>query len=198
MYGMVNNAIKQLIIENHGQETWARVFQDSNLSSDDFYHMEQYEDSDSVALVVSASTILEMTPPAFLESLGIYWITYAMNSDYGDLLEMAGDSLVEVLENLDSMHGRVGDSFEALRPPSFWCTDVQDNSLHLHYASEREGLSPMVVGLIKGLGLHFGLDCKVENIASVTDGADHDIFSVTYTSMPNDLSQSEVTIETAA
>ncbi len=36
MYGMVNNAIKQLIIENHDQEIWARVFRDSNLHSDDF------------------------------------------------------------------------------------------------------------------------------------------------------------------
>lgn len=197
MYGMVNNAIKQLIIENHGQETWARVFQDSSLSSDDFYHMEQYEDADSVALVVSASTVLEMTSTAFLESLGVYWITYAMNSDYGDLLEMAGDSLIEVLENLDSMHSRVGDSFDALRPPSFWCTDIQENSLHLHYASEREGLSPMVVGLVKGLGHHFGLDCEVVNIESVTDGADHDIFSVTYSSLTIDSTTPEVVRETA-
>ena len=190
MYGMVNNAIKHLIIENHGQSTWNTVFAASGLPSDDFYHMEQYEDGDSVALVVAASKALDQTPTAFLEDFGVYWITYAMNSDYGDLLEMAGDTFPEVLENLDSMHGRVGNSFENLVPPSFWCTDIEDGSLNLHYVSEREGLSPMVVGLIKGLGNHFGLDCKVTYVESVADGADHDIFHVVYT--PVNANESDV------
>lgn len=197
MYGMVNNAIKHLILDEHGQDTWSQVFEGSALSSDDFYQMEQYEDADSVALVVSASNILEVSPAAFLEALGVYWITYAMNSDYGDLLEMAGESLPEILDNLDSMHTRVGDSFEALQPPSFWCTDLEENSLHLHYASDRDGLSPMVVGLIKGLGLLFDLECEVTHAESAADGAAHDVFHVTYAPISVDSLSPEISTESA-
>ena len=197
MYGMVNKAIKQLILDEYGSETWDRVFKNTDLDTDDFYHMEQYDDTDSVALVVSASTVLDMTPVEFLVTLGEYWISYAMNSDYGDLLEMAGDTLPDVLENLDAMHSRVGDSFEELRPPSFWTSDVDESSLHLHYASDRQGLAPMVIGLVKGLGKRFNLTCVVTHIESAAEGANHDTFEVTYSVADVKAPSTSVATETA-
>lgn len=183
MYGMVNAAIKQHITTAYGTETWNAVFSTSGLQSDDFYHMEAYEDSESVSLVVSASQVLDKTPGEFLEEFGEYWITYARNSDYADMLEMAGDTLPEILMNLDSMHARIGFSFEALQPPSFWCTEVEEGSLNLHYVSDRSGLSAMVIGLVKGLGNMVKVECEVTQVAFKDQGAEHDIFSVTYTTV---------------
>ena len=69
-----------------------------------------------------------------------------------------------------------------LKPPSFWCTDLEETSLILHYVSEREGLTPMVSGLVKGLAKMLQVDCTVEQKKSKTDGHDHDEFLITFSS----------------
>ena len=43
-----------------------------------------------------------------------------------------------------------------LRPPQFTFSEVQPNLFHLKYASKRQGLTPMVTGLIHGLAGKFG------------------------------------------
>ena len=50
--------------------------------------------------------------------------------------------------------------------------------IELHYHSERPGLAPMVVGMIKGLAARFDVPVLVEQVESRTDGADHDVFRV--------------------
>lgn len=180
MYGMVNRAIKQYIEAHFDTATWSQVKKRAQLLEDDFIGMDQYDDSVSVNLVVALSEVENLTPANVLERIGEFWIDFAYRSDYGPLIDMAGDTLPEVLMNLDDLHVRVGESFEDLKPPSFWCTEVTDTSLVLHYSSEREGLSPMVIGLIKGLGNHLGISCAIEQIVQRSEGADHDEFAVVF------------------
>jgi len=96
------------------------------------------------------------------------------------MLDMSGDTLPDFLENLDNLHGRVGISFPKLRPPSFECSDMEEDSLSLHYRSTREGLTPMIIGLVKGLGARFDTEVDVTQIQSRDDGDDHDEFLVKY------------------
>ena len=96
------------------------------------------------------------------------------------MLAMSGDNLCEFLQNLDNLHARVGVIFPQLQPPSFDCTDVESESLHLHYHSCREGLSPMVVGLIKGLGTRFNTEVEVSQTQSRAEGGDRDRFLIKY------------------
>lgn len=181
MYGMVNKAIREYIEKAHGEEIWQRVASSSGLAEVDFVSMESYPDAASVALVVSTSEVTGIGVPALLESIGEYWVTFALRSDYGVLLQMAGDTLPEVLMNLDQMHTRIGQSFTRLQPPSFWCTDVTDTSLVLHYLSTRGGLlAPMVVGLVRGLGTMLGITCEVVHEERRDAGAPHDTFRVVY------------------
>jgi Haem-NO-binding len=75
--------------------------------------------------------------------------------------------------------------------PNFWtisitCSDTTidsttgDEALKLHYHSDREGLAPMVVGLVKGLGSRFNTDVEVTQTCSKAEGASHDEFLVKY------------------
>ena len=181
MYGMVNRAIKEYV-ENHCDGiAWNDVKVQANLQVEEFQSMEQYEDAVSVDLIVALSEIQGISPAKVLEHIGEFWIDFAYRSEYGSLIDMAGTTLPEILMQLDELHERVGESFEHLKPPSFWCTNVSDNSLTLHYVSEREGLAPMVIGLIKGLGKHLSLTCEVTHTAQRSEGANHDEFAVTYT-----------------
>ena len=42
-----------------------------------------------------------------------------------------------------------------LEPPSFDVETISECELRLYYSSKREGLNPMVLGLVKGLGKRF-------------------------------------------
>ena len=94
------------------------------------------------------------------------------------MLKLAGDSFSEFLQNLDNLHARLGLSFPKLKPPAFHCTEVTDKSLRLHYRSEREGLAPMVIGLLNGLGKMFDTEVSVSLDKARTNGHTHDEFLV--------------------
>ncbi|MFK7843871.1 MAG: heme NO-binding domain-containing protein [Rhodothermales bacterium] len=176
---MVNRAIEQFIKKYHGEAVWERVASKAAIH-EGFTSMEQYPDSTSVDLVVGLSEATGKTPRQTLAEIGEYWVHFAYESEYGELLDMAGDTLPEVLSNLDDMHTRVGYSFEDLQPPSFWVTDLTEDSMILHYASSREGLSPMVVGLVRGLSKHLNTACSVIQVGFKGDTSNHDEFAVAF------------------
>ena len=62
------------------------------------------------------------------------------------------------------LHFRIGNMMPHLVPPTFQVSNVTENSLTLTYISERKGLSPMVLGLIKGLGKILGSPCEIKEL----------------------------------
>jgi hypothetical protein len=78
------------------------------------------------------------------------------------------------------LHARLGLTFPQLQPPSFDCTEIEDDSLNLHYQSTREGLAPMVIGLVKGLGARFNTEVDIKQTSSREQGSDRDEFSIDY------------------
>ena len=180
MYGMVNKAIVQMISEQHGKDVLDHVLAKADIIHSEFIGLEQYEDGVSVAMITAMADISEESPVKVLEDLGEFWIEFARNSDYGDLLAMAGETLPEILTSLDDLHVRVGSSFPNLMPPTFWCTNVSDHSLTLHYASKRSGLSPMVIGLVRGLANMLDIECDVVQSAVKGEGSDHDEFFIQF------------------
>lgn len=105
---------------------------------------------------------------------------YTAAEGYGPLMEIAGSSLPEFLHNLDDLHARVGVNFSKLVPPSFDAEEAEPGTMHLHYHSKRQGLAPMVIGLVEGLGQRFETPVDVEQLACRSEGADHDVFAVHY------------------
>lgn len=146
-----------------------------------FEGMEPYPDDLTHRLVMAASVEPKADPHALLRAFGEFWVTYTAAEGYGPLMDMAGSSLPEFLHNLDDLHARVGVNFPQLVPPSFDAEEQDDEgTMHLHYHSKREGLAPMVIGLVEGLGGRFDTPVEVEQLASREDGADHDVFAVRY------------------
>lgn len=179
MYGMVNRAISRYIREKYGEDTWERVASKANVR-DVYMEMEQYPDSRSFDLIASLSEVTSLSPSQILTDVGEYWIKFVYASAYGELIDAAGDTLPEVLSNLNDLHAHAGASFKALKAPSFWISDVTEDSLILHYASEREGLAPLVVGLVRGLSNLLHTDCSVIQIGFKADIGDHDEFAVAF------------------
>jgi hypothetical protein len=176
MYGMVNLAIQEFLCGHYGPDIWAATRSKSSMEFDNFLTMEQYPDQLSVDILAAASDLVAKPVSQLLEELGEYWIGFAERSGYGELMEVLGNDLFEALQNLDNLHTRVGFAFPDLLPPSFWVTDIQGDSLVLHYQSARMGLAPMVVGLVRGLGQRFNQNVRIEQIDS--RGSDHHRFNV--------------------
>lgn len=176
MYGLVNRAIEGLVLERFGPEVWGRICERADLDAPNFVAMESYDDAITYGLVAAAAAELQLDPAAILEAFGEYWTAYTIEEGYGNLLSMMGSTLEEFLENLDSMHARVGGTMPQLVPPSFQREPRPDGSSILHYRSERQGLAPMVLGLLRGLAKRFAVRIEVEHLEPAGPG--HERFLV--------------------
>ena len=180
MYGMINNAVQDLVLSKFGDETWKTICAKAGIADPAFVTMVKYPDEVTYKLVGAASEVLKVPAEAILEQFGEYWTVYSAEKGFGHLLNFAGSNLVDFLNNLDHMHTRVKLTFPELEPPSFRCTDVTDGSLRLHYHSKRPGLTPLVIGMIKGLGKRFGQDVTIVLDRPRREGEHHDEFVVTF------------------
>lgn len=173
MYGLVNNAIRSMVLEQLGVETWQAIRELAGVEQDGFRAMESYDDSVTYGLVQAASEITGMPSEDLLRAFGRHWILFTGEQGYGNLLDISGSTLSEFLGNLDTMHANITMSFRELQPPSFERELRQDGSIFLRYYSERPGLAPMVEGLVLGLGERFGEKVSIMHVTQrETDGYD--------------------------
>ena len=181
MYGMVNRAIEQMVVSNHGQEVWDTICQQADISQAAFGAMETYPDEVTYALVGAASKVLGPSVDELLEAFGEYWVRYAADAGFDDMMAMFGQSMTEFLKNLDHMHSHISSAFPDLQPPSFQCDENADGTLTLKYFSAREGLAPMVKGLLTGLGERFQTPVAVDWIGKRDSERNFDEFCVVLT-----------------
>lgn len=181
MYGLVNNAIEDLVITHHGEEVWQRIKHKAGVDVEVFISNQGYSDEITYKLVAAASEVLQVSVREVLISFGEHWVLKTALRSYGGMMRSAGSSLKEFLINLPNFHTRVQMIYPELKPPHFECLDVTDTSLSLHYHTHRPGLTDFVVGLVQGLGKLFHTPATATAVALKTEGADHDIFDVRWT-----------------
>jgi hypothetical protein len=178
MYGLVNKAIKDLVVTNYGEETWMEIASRAGFEESEFVGLQSYPDKLTYDLVHHAAAVLKADAPVILEAFGEYWITYTAEEGYGELMELSGNNFSEFLSNLDMLHARMSNMMPHLAPPQFTTRNVKSNSLELEYRSERAGLTPMLFGLIKGLGKRFGLNCRIKQLEEKGPDSDCHVFLI--------------------
>jgi len=181
MYGLVNKALKDMIFKEHGPQQWAKILALAGLDEDNFISNAPYPDELTYNLVGAASAELGLPAEDILHSVGEWWILVTAKEGYGNLLKSSGKTLAKFLLHLPSFHTRITLMFPDLEPPEFECTDVENNTLLLHYRSHRKGLSTFVVGILCGLGQMFETQVVISHLQVADEGADHDVFRVTWT-----------------
>ena len=180
MYGMVNKALEGMISNDHGQEAWEEIKRRAGVDVEAFVSTEGYPDEVTYKLVGAATEFLDVSAQDLLEQFGVYWVVKTAGEGYGDLMAAGGNNLREFLINLPNFHNRVSLMFPHLQPPQFRCSDIQEDSIRLHYHSHREGLAPFVVGLIKGLGQRFSTRVEVSHEVVRGRDTDHDVFAISW------------------
>ena len=180
MYGLVNKAIQDMIIQNHGSNAWDKIRSNAGLEDERIVSMKKYPDKLTYDLVHAACVKFGAEANDILEAFGEYWVLYTAEEGYGDMLDFTGSSLPQFLNNLDLLHLRVKNIMPELRPPTFSCENETPKSIELIYRSEREGLAPMVIGLLNGLGKRFEKDLTIEHIERKVDGNEADRFAINW------------------
>jgi hypothetical protein len=180
MYGMINQAVRELVVTNHGEPTWRQICTEAGLSDTEFNSMHTYPDSVTYDLVGAASKVLNTPAEKLLETFGEFWTDFARNTDFARLMKFGGNSLLEFAQNLDQMHAKIKFSLPKLVPPSFRCTDVTDRGFRLHYYSSRSGLVPLVVGMFKGMARLYQQPVDIAIDKTREQGHDHDELIISY------------------
>ena len=180
MYGLINIAIRDLVKSKFGEDQWNQVFKQAGATDADFIRMCPGDDASTYALVGAASDVLGLPASSILQAFGEYWTEFTAEEGYGPILDAAGSTLTEFLQNLDQLHTSVGMMYPDLKPPSFVCSEVTEDSLMLHYTSVRDGLDDLVIGLLNGLGKRFKVDVKTEVVSSKCDTGMESVFHVAW------------------
>jgi len=180
MYGIVNKAIEDLVVANFGEDKWEAVKLRTNLDIDFFISSEPYDDDLTYSLANAVGEEMDMPVADVLEAFGEWWILKTGKEKYGDLMEAGGEHLKAFLINLPMFHNRIMLIYPKLTPPEFQVTDIEENSISVHYFSKRIGLKSFVRGLLLGLGKMYGTPAQVSLLADRDKGDDHEIFRVSW------------------
>lgn len=179
MYGMVNRAIQDLVTTQFGEDKWDIIKEKVGFEDGFFISMKSYPDQLTYDLVGAASETLNLEASQVLEAFGEYWILYTAEEGYGEMLSLSGENLSSFLSNLNMLHDRITHIMPDLKPPKFSVEERAENDVLLTYESDREGLTSMVVGLLRGLGKRFGKNCTIKQVA-FREEANKDVFQVTW------------------
>jgi hypothetical protein len=180
MYGIVNKAIQDLVIENFGEEKWHDIRERSGIDEDFFISSEPYDDAITYQLAQAVGEEMDMTLSQVLIAFGEWWVIKTTKERYAGLMESGGSTLREFLVNLPLFHNRVMLVYPKLTPPEFKVSNIKEKSLNLHYFSKREGLQDFVTGLIQGLGKMFATPVDIEILQSREKGDTHEIFNISW------------------
>ncbi len=156
MYGIINRALKDMVVERFGNDVWNGVLLDSGVPEESFLRMRSFDDEITYQLVGAASKVLQVPTEDCLHMFGVHWITTTASENYPTLMDSAGDNLLDFLRNLNLMHDRISTTFLNYVPPYFRVEEGPQDIYYLHYSSSRKGLVAFVRGLLDGLAARFG------------------------------------------
>lgn len=180
MYGIVNKAIQDLVIENFGLDKWEDILTESGIEESFFISNEPYDDDITFKLATAVSQVMKIPVSEVLIAFGEWWILRTTADKYGGLMQSGGHNLRDFLISLPLFHNRVMLIYPKLTPPEFKISNIEDKSLNLHYFSKRVGLQDFVRGLIQGLGIMFDTATTIELLQTRDSGDSHEIFKISW------------------
>lgn len=145
-----------------------------------------YPDGDTVALVVAASEILNLSVDQVLHAFGDFFVSYVQDNGYSNVLLCLGNNLRDWLSNLNTLHDHLQASYpRGFIAPVFWSQDDEENegALLVQYYSRRGSLLvPLVVGLIKRIAItYFDVEIEMQQLQlqGETEDAKHTSWRIT-------------------
>ncbi len=176
MYGIIQNSLKQLVIDMKGHDCWLEIAKNAKAESE-YIDNKHYDDEITMSLVNSACQKLDLEVDACLETFGFHWTTKTAYEIHGFLMDMTGKNFVEFMCNVNSLHDRLTTAYPDYLAPVFSVT-TDGSQMYVIYQSKRKGLSSLVRGMLKGLATRFSQEILV---VSEEDQSTQDIQKTLFT-----------------
>ena len=90
MYGLVNQAVQDLVVSKFGADTWNQIKAKAGVSVEAFSRMDPYPDELTYRMVGAASEVLGMAPDDVLVAFGEHWVLFTGKEGYGHMFDAAG------------------------------------------------------------------------------------------------------------
>jgi len=167
MYGHIHIILKDLVVEAFGSTVWEAILERAGVDEEVILNTVQHEDEVSYRLVAATCAETKLAAEQALEAFGRHFVKFALRSGYARFLKAQGSSLPAFLANVNTLHNQLErDHPNALFPYLEVNYDSSKEELDLHYLSARAGLSAVVVGVVKEIGLQlFSLDVTIKELA---------------------------------
>ncbi|MBX2882779.1 MAG: heme NO-binding domain-containing protein [Granulosicoccus sp.] len=185
MYGLVNRAIEDLIVSTEGAETWEKIKKKAGTADLQLLDSSNYDDQLTYDLVAACCEVLNKSAEEVLYAFGRHWILYTGKEGWANLFAFTGDNFISFVQQLDEMHARVNAAMPEGNMPEFTLSET-DDGYQLIYRSAREGLAPMVIGILNGLAEQFNESWEIKHIGT-REKSGVDSFALSKTAKLNEL-----------
>jgi hypothetical protein len=155
MYGLIHQALRDLAVLHVGEEEWNRMLENAGHTRPACIGMQYYSDTTTVRMIDMVADRLGLSFDEALTAFGSHWIDFAEQTNYARILRMAGDDLTSFIDNLDRMHATIRSNMPQADMPQFEVLQSDDTGMEVRYRSTRQGLAPMVHGILQKLATRF-------------------------------------------
>eukprot|EP00043_Microstomoeca_roanoka_P007989 m.77025 g.77025 ORF g.77025 m.77025 type:complete len:776 (-) comp14053_c0_seq2:214-2541(-) len=180
MYGFMHQALTEWLRRmDDGEVILARVLEQLNITGqpDDFFR--HYSDAQTMKFVELAAQSCRMSVDECMYEAGKVSIMTFVRNGYMPVLHTLGDDFYTLLTNLDSLHDNFLSAFPDMKVPSLRPVRNPDDSMSIHYYSQRKGLAPFMMGALKGTAqMLYDLEIDIHHRVKKGKESDHDIFHV--------------------
>ena len=104
MYGLIFENFSGYIKIKYGEDAWDNVRRLSNIDSPTFSIHQVYPEQLLGKVAKKTFTTLGCNADEFFEGMGYYFVEFAAQYGYGDVLALLGRELRDFLNGLDNLH----------------------------------------------------------------------------------------------
>ena len=170
MHGLIFSELQKYVGAKHGKETWSVLLEKAGFRNKMYLPVQEYPDSEVVALVSTASSLTGRSVSQVLEDFGEF-ITPDLVAMYGHLLKSDWKALDVIEYTEGTVHAVVRVQNPGAKPPELRTMRLSTNEVLLTYTSPRQ-MCALAIGIGKGLARHFGETLSITQLQCMHKGAE--------------------------
>ena len=171
MHGIIHLELKKFVLATHGSSVWNSLVESAGLVGKRYPAKRAYEDGDLLALVNSASEVLNTPVDNILESFGEF-IAPDLMSLYSGHVNPAWKTL-DFLENAEGViHHAVRANEPESTPPRLVARRQSATQVIIEYRSDRK-MCALARGIVRGVADKYGEHVDINEPCCMHKGSEH-------------------------
>lgn len=163
MKGSIVKCLQELVVSTGGKEVWKTSLEKAGVNpATIFLPVADVDDAVAMNIVKAVCETMGLSIQEAADAFGDYWVNIYSQKIYPSFYQSHADAKTFLLA-MDDLHVKVTNSIQNSKPPRFRYEKESDGSLLMHYQSHR-GMIDFLVGLIKGVGIYYKEELKVEKL----------------------------------